>query len=95
MHDRKTAITGASTGIGRAIAVALAKNGWDIALTHLGGGKDAAEVEGLGPRPRPWPRRDRQGAVRAADGRRGWRFFAGGAITASPTTISFGKDIRQ
>lgn len=33
MADRKAIITGGSTGIGRAIAVALAKSGHDVAIT--------------------------------------------------------------
>ncbi len=38
-------ITGASTGIGQCIALALAEAGWDIAFTHLGDGAAPGEVE--------------------------------------------------
>lgn len=37
-------VTGASRGIGREIALTLARHGWDIAFCHLGDEKEAAEV---------------------------------------------------
>ncbi len=47
-EKRKLAVvTGASRGIGREIAVTLAKQGWDIAFSHLAEPAEAAEVSGL------------------------------------------------
>ena len=40
-------VTGASRGIGREIAVTLARQGWDIAFSHLGDAAEAAETTGL------------------------------------------------
>jgi NAD(P)-dependent dehydrogenase (short-subunit alcohol dehydrogenase family) len=40
-------VTGASGGIGREIAVTLARHGWDVAFLHLGEAADAAETESL------------------------------------------------
>lgn len=42
---RLAVVTGASMGIGRAIAVTLAQHGWDVAFTHLGDAADASETE--------------------------------------------------
>jgi NAD(P)-dependent dehydrogenase (short-subunit alcohol dehydrogenase family) len=40
-------VTGASGGIGREIAITLARQGWDVAFSHLGTDLEAAEVSGL------------------------------------------------
>ncbi|AOS45304.1 3-oxoacyl-[acyl-carrier-protein] reductase FabG [Lacunisphaera limnophila] len=40
-------VTGASAGIGREIAVTLARHGWDVAFSHLGEQADAVETENL------------------------------------------------
>jgi 3-oxoacyl-[acyl-carrier protein] reductase len=40
-------VTGASTGIGREIALALARQGWDVAFTFVGPGDDAEAVQAL------------------------------------------------
>jgi len=46
MLKGKTAvITGASTGIGKAIALSMAKNGADIAIIYIGNESDAIEVK--------------------------------------------------
>ena len=54
LHGRRAVVTGASRGIGGAIAVALARAGADIAGLHLGDGENAArvqaEIEALGRR---------------------------------------------
>ena len=48
MLNGKTAlITGASRGIGRSIALDMAKNGANIALNYIGDSKEAEEVKGL------------------------------------------------
>lgn len=48
MLTGKTAlITGASRGIGRAVAIKMAQNGADIALIHFGGADEAEEVRSL------------------------------------------------
>jgi NAD(P)-dependent dehydrogenase (short-subunit alcohol dehydrogenase family) len=39
-------VTGASRGIGREIAITLARHGWDIAFSHLGDDNEAAETTG-------------------------------------------------
>lgn len=44
LAGRKALVTGASSGIGRAIALALARQGADIVLHHLGDGGGAAAV---------------------------------------------------
>jgi NAD(P)-dependent dehydrogenase (short-subunit alcohol dehydrogenase family) len=40
-------VTGASGGIGREIAITLARHGWDVAFSHLGTAPEAADVSGL------------------------------------------------
>ncbi|MES1168425.1 MAG: SDR family NAD(P)-dependent oxidoreductase, partial [Oleiharenicola lentus] len=40
-------VTGASRGIGREIAVTLARHGWDIAFSHLGEAGEVAETTAL------------------------------------------------
>jgi len=40
-------VTGASRGIGREIAVTLARHGWDVAFSHLGDEAEAAEATRL------------------------------------------------
>ncbi|HEX2860591.1 MAG TPA: SDR family NAD(P)-dependent oxidoreductase [Lacunisphaera sp.] len=44
---RLAVVTGGSTGIGREIALTLARNGWDVAICHLDSGDAAVEVGGL------------------------------------------------
>ena len=45
LSGRRALITGASRGIGAAIALAFADEGCDVAFCHLGDGQKAAEVE--------------------------------------------------
>jgi NAD(P)-dependent dehydrogenase (short-subunit alcohol dehydrogenase family) len=40
-------VTGASRGIGREIAITLARHGWDLAFSHLGDEAEAAETTGM------------------------------------------------
>jgi NAD(P)-dependent dehydrogenase (short-subunit alcohol dehydrogenase family) len=44
---RLAVVTGASIGIGREIAVTLARHGWDVAFSYLGDATDAGETENL------------------------------------------------
>jgi len=44
---RLAVVTGASTGIGREIALALAREGWDVAFSFVGDHAPADEVAGL------------------------------------------------
>ncbi|TIT35205.1 MAG: SDR family NAD(P)-dependent oxidoreductase, partial [Mesorhizobium sp.] len=48
---RRALVTGASSGIGRAVAIALAQQGATVALHHFGdaaGARDTAAAIGLG-----------------------------------------------
>ena len=45
LHDRAVVVTGASSGIGRAIAIAAARAGADVALTYRVNEQGAREVE--------------------------------------------------
>jgi NAD(P)-dependent dehydrogenase (short-subunit alcohol dehydrogenase family) len=47
MSDQAALVTGASRGIGRAIAVALAEQGWSIAINYRGNAEAAAETRSL------------------------------------------------
>src|SRR6185437_7481308 len=44
LHGQKALVTGANTGIGKAIAVALGKAGADVVVNYLHGDKPAAAV---------------------------------------------------
>ena len=44
---RLAVVTGASRGIGREIAVTLARQGWDVAFSHLGDAAEATETTAL------------------------------------------------
>src|SRR4051812_49069648 len=52
LQDKKTIITGADSGIGRAVALAFAREGADVAISYLEEDEDAREtarlVEGAG-----------------------------------------------
>jgi len=44
MKRKNALVTGSSKGIGRAIAIALAQNGYNVGINHSRSGKDAEEV---------------------------------------------------
>lgn len=44
---RLAVVTGASSGIGREIAVTLARHGWDVAFSHLGTDAEASQTSDL------------------------------------------------
>ncbi|WP_343525680.1 glucose 1-dehydrogenase [Sphingomonas sp.] len=47
LTDRKAIITGADSGIGRAVAIAFAREGADVVISYLSEDKDAAETQRL------------------------------------------------
>src|ERR1700693_1121015 len=47
LEDRHALITGADSGIGRAVALAFAREGADVAISYLSEEKDARETERL------------------------------------------------
>jgi NAD(P)-dependent dehydrogenase (short-subunit alcohol dehydrogenase family) len=47
LEDRHALITGADSGIGRAVAIAFAREGADVAISYLSEEKDARETERL------------------------------------------------
>ncbi|HLJ70432.1 MAG TPA: SDR family oxidoreductase [Roseiarcus sp.] len=47
LKDKKTLITGADSGIGRAVALAFAREGADVAVSYLNEEEDAAETKRL------------------------------------------------
>lgn len=47
MHGKTVLITGGDSGIGRAVALLLAKEGADIAISYLSEHQDAREAAGL------------------------------------------------
>jgi len=47
MNERTALVTGASRGIGRAIAVALARQGWLVAINYRGNAEAAVETRSL------------------------------------------------
>ena len=47
LAGRRALITGGDSGIGRAVAVAFAEEGADVAISYLSEGDDAAHTQGL------------------------------------------------
>jgi len=47
LHDRRAVITGGDSGIGRAVAIAFAREGADVAIIYLDEDDDARETAGL------------------------------------------------
>ena len=47
LTDKKAIITGADSGIGRAVAIAFAREGADVVISYLSEDKDAAETQRL------------------------------------------------
>ena len=81
LTGKKAVITGGDSGIGRAVAIAYAREGADILISYLCEDEDAAETKSWSRRPggKPsWCRGDIQGAAhcrndrRQGRGRTGW-----------------------
>ncbi|MGZ3900521.1 MAG: SDR family oxidoreductase [Bacteroidia bacterium] len=45
LHNKKCVVTGGDSGIGRAVAIAFAKEGADVAIVYLNENRDAEETE--------------------------------------------------
>src|SRR5713226_9330839 len=85
LKDKVAVVTGAARGIGREIALLLAKHGAKVVVNDYGGGSDGAGDAG---RPTTWSTRSRGRAVRPRPATTRWRAWRAASASSRPRSTT-------